>query len=848
MLEAAALYIELGQSVHCGHTVLNKAAVGFGVDAQCGQSRDHLGQRFTGNTLGASEGAVLGLDTGQPGQCLIHSGGNCGIAAIVRCQCLQGHTGHIRITDRTSQCPATAGKLCVQNCLHQLFTGHIPSGDLVIMGIKGDQRPNSTVDALITDVIHIIQTGEQVVSTHIGHIIADGCQCYDHAGVIGGLGCMEPSAFVNVVLDIFDSCFVEAVGHFPSGTDEADYPPLTVGRADTRCGQTCQIIAGGLVDVRDIRACQLQQFQRFLSSFQHRQILNQCFLCIGQSIISYTGSVDLIFAIQRNCTNGCDLFFHSVGSSFILQFCQFLFRCGQNIIIANQLFLRVGQCVISLPCSDNLLFAVQGNRANSCDLFFHCLGRCLIRFVCNQLCVFGFCIGQFFKGFLADQCLLCIGQCVIGSPSFLNGSLAVQGHGVDGIDLSSYCIGCILVGLFLLQLSKLCFRVGQLGIVGNGSLLILRQCIISISGSGDGSFAVQSNLTNCVDQIDDILHLFASFVRQNIQNDAAGSGNNVIGILYTLLTRNSQNVLTCSQCRELHLQLARCIRGSQLGPGGHITGGQCICLHIVDIPNRFHRGICTAVTHVSTGTVYIQRNLSGFQSGGDNRIFTNYNIVEHTAGVGIESPTGKVANRHDIAVTEHNTVCGNAPAIRIRRIAVVVVVIQIHAHVPEFFHEDRTCRAAYREQIGADQIIVIEITLACVLRFHAALEDFRCVDVQMEHGRLSIPFICFCQLIFIQPVQRQIKIRYIQFLQRSNCSAFGLDKLRIVGNREVNSSLTIRILILHNGNGTGCIHTACGSRNGSISLCVGSNGTIYNCGNTFIGRCPGYRLIRCVIR
>ena len=211
MLKTAASYIELRQSIHCRDTVFNKTGVGFRVDTQRSQTGNHLRQRFTGSTFHTGKGAILVLNTTEPGKCLVHCFLNITIGVVVGSQRLQCHAGHIRITNCASQCPTAAKKLCIQNFRNKFFTSHITGRDLIVMGIKCDQRPNGTVDTLVADIVHIIQSSEQVISSHIGYILANCGERNNQAGIIRRLGCMQSSILINVFLHIGSNRMIVAV-------------------------------------------------------------------------------------------------------------------------------------------------------------------------------------------------------------------------------------------------------------------------------------------------------------------------------------------------------------------------------------------------------------------------------------------------------------------------------------------------------------------------------------------------------------------------------------------------------------------------------------------------------------
>ena len=136
MLEAATGHIVDAQGVQHGVVVLDEAAVGHRVDLHGAQRYQHLRGRLA--ALGAAhvlgEAAVLRLRAGQEGQRLIHGGLDRLVLAVIGCQRLNGHGGHVDVGNLLGlhHRPAAVGKLRGQNGLHQLIAGHIAGGGVVV--------------------------------------------------------------------------------------------------------------------------------------------------------------------------------------------------------------------------------------------------------------------------------------------------------------------------------------------------------------------------------------------------------------------------------------------------------------------------------------------------------------------------------------------------------------------------------------------------------------------------------------------------------------------------------------------------------------------------------------------
>ena len=159
MLKAAALHIVVAKGIHDTSAVLYESAVCVGINAQSGQRNHDLCSGFRVGSVHRVEAAVRVLQPGEQLKRLIYCCLDLGIGCIIRSKSGQRHTGHIGVRNSTGQCPAAVGKLLFQDRPDQLLPGHIsPGGDLITAGVKSDQRPNGTIDALLIEIGHIVQT------------------------------------------------------------------------------------------------------------------------------------------------------------------------------------------------------------------------------------------------------------------------------------------------------------------------------------------------------------------------------------------------------------------------------------------------------------------------------------------------------------------------------------------------------------------------------------------------------------------------------------------------------------------------------------------------------------------
>ena len=546
VLKSAAVHIESGQGAQNSGAVLHKAAVCGGVDAQGRQGHDDLGAGFAIHGAPAAKAAVRALHGGKGLQGLIHSGLHGLIGLIVGGQGLDGHSGHIGVGVLGAQVPAAVGKLGIQDGLNQLLPGHIAHGGIIV-AIQGNKCPNGAVDALSLHIGHVVQALQQIVAAHIGDILADGRQGQDHPGVVGDLRPVQALIGVSLGLHIVDHIIIVPGGHGAAAAGQADGHPLAAGRADAGGAQSLDIVAGGLINLLQALALLSQQLgiSRFsggelvivldlgllglrqcligspgshdgllglqghladgvdkllhrLGGLQNRQAsfsggelviaLDLGLLCLRQCLIGSPGGVDGALRLQGHLADGVDHIVHGLGG---LQIGQASLSGGELVIALDLGLLGLRQCLIGSPGGGDGLLGLQGHLADGVDLIVHGLGGLQIR----QTSLGG---GELVVAL--DLGLLGLRQCLIGSPGSHDGLLGLQGHLTDGVDL-------IVHGLGGLQIGQASLGSGELVVVGNLSLLGLRQCLIGSPGGGDGLLGLQSHLADGVDLLYNVVYM-----------------------------------------------------------------------------------------------------------------------------------------------------------------------------------------------------------------------------------------------------------------------------------------------------------------------------------------------------
>ena len=257
MLEGLAR-VEGQQAVHHMEGILGEACVRGGIDTQGAQGHQYLGGGLAaaGHARHLGKRAVGLLHGAEPGQRLVHSGLHRFVGLVVGSKRLDGHGGHVHVIRSVGavDVPRAAVLLQRQDGLHQRVAGHAACGGIAV-AVQGDQRPHRTVGALPLDVLHIVQTGQQIEAAHIGDILADGRQGQDQPGVVRGLIAVEPvGGGVDLGLDVGHSVVVVALRHGAAAAGQADGQPLAADAAHDGRALAGQIVAGGLIGLLHIRA------------------------------------------------------------------------------------------------------------------------------------------------------------------------------------------------------------------------------------------------------------------------------------------------------------------------------------------------------------------------------------------------------------------------------------------------------------------------------------------------------------------------------------------------------------------------------------------------------------------
>ena len=257
MLEAAALDRVGAQRIHGGNSVLDEARIRLRVNAKRRQGNDHLRGGLGAGIGGAVgvvgiEAAVLPLHCRQRRDRLVDRRPDLGVRAAVGRQRLQRHAGHIAVIPGAAEGPAAVRKLCSQDHIDQRLPGDVAArGDLVVVGVERDQRPDRAVEALLLDEAHGVQALQQVVTADVRGIIARRRQREDQAGVLRGLRSAEPAVFVDVGIDVFHNARIVAVRHFEAAAGQTQNDPLRAKDVHGIVVATEQR-AGLLVDLRRI--------------------------------------------------------------------------------------------------------------------------------------------------------------------------------------------------------------------------------------------------------------------------------------------------------------------------------------------------------------------------------------------------------------------------------------------------------------------------------------------------------------------------------------------------------------------------------------------------------------------
>ena len=202
MLKLGFLFNVVGQQIVDGRiAVLDETGIGVGIDAPGGAGNDGPGAAFGGLTAAIGETAIIQLVFGQP----VNSGlaSSCYFRLIaVGIQCHQSHTGDIhigRLGLGSDQGPATVIVLGRNDGIHALLAdGGI--GSFIIAAIQSDQCPDGAVHALLADPVDTVGTVglHQIPVAHRSGISADGSQCHDQTGVVGGLTLIQRTVHIQL--------------------------------------------------------------------------------------------------------------------------------------------------------------------------------------------------------------------------------------------------------------------------------------------------------------------------------------------------------------------------------------------------------------------------------------------------------------------------------------------------------------------------------------------------------------------------------------------------------------------------------------------------------------------------
>ena len=899
MLKSSAIHSIGAEGIQHRNAIFDKTGIRIGINSQSRQCHHYLSIGFAGAIV-----AVCALGTGQPVNGCIHFRL---VSLIIRCQCGQCHSGHIRqgITDG----PAAVILLCIQNLRNQGISGN--ANRSITMGIQCNQRPDGTIDPLGFDVLHVIQTRQQVDTANIGYVLADGCQSQDHPGIFCGLFCMQP-VILNLLICqhqlqcVLDTCIILA-GYILAASGQAQNFPVA---GDGILSLSGQIVTGILIDFAHITTQGFQRTQLSFRCFQIIQIGNVCLLSRCQLLVFRTGCFNFLLTVPGYLTDGFDQIGNPVRFCFIgltiLQSLQLLFCFYQNrqgfrgnlcfliliqIIIGctgcgnlglafqgnrfingqdrllnvlnlfqlligcfrssqsllqcfiHQSLLFISQCFVSSLGGIDLLFSFQGNLSDGPDFFLHQCG-------CIQIGILSLCIQKGLQHCFIHQSFLGICQRIVSSPGSFDCFPAVQSDCfVNSLDHFFHGIRCCLILSSLLQCCQLFLCHSQNRIIGNQDLQAVGQCIIGRPGSVDLRFALQGDFF--IDGINGIHNGFCLTIilfGEDFQTDTTGCGTDFCSIVDNLLTCHRKEVGTGRQVGKRYFQTAVCVRLTQFGPGGHITGTQGIGQGVVNFGLADNRCIGTSGTHIIACTVNLQGNSLILILCTSLAVRTDDHVIKYACRIVVEVPIAEVADGDHIAVMEHNTVRGGTGGgSGIEGELVIVVVGHIAVHTPQFFHEDGAGTATYLKYRTAD--LIRQITLTCLFRIQSVIEDLGCVDVQVQHGGLAAVRRTGRHAVGLQSVQGQVEVRHLHRLQSHNGSGFlCLHEGSVIGQGEVYGSGLVGILRLFHHNGTLRAEVTGGNGNDRLAFCQGLYHTVIDGSNRFIGRRPGKVIILVVLQ
>ena len=185
------------------------------------------------------------------------------------------------------------------------------------MAVQRDQCPHRTVGALLPDIGHFVETGQQVVAAHIGNVLAKGSQGQNDTGILCGLAAAQPhGSGIDIVFDIGDQRIIVAAdaGNAAAAAGQTDDGPFaTDGGTGRRRTLLDQIVAGGLIDVGQILRLLTAALQLSQPGFGGSQlfIVADFFLLLGgQSVIGGAGFRNGSFGVESHLADGIDLRLH----------------------------------------------------------------------------------------------------------------------------------------------------------------------------------------------------------------------------------------------------------------------------------------------------------------------------------------------------------------------------------------------------------------------------------------------------------------------------------------------------------------------------------------------------------
>ena len=198
-----------------------------------------------------------------------------------------------------------------------------------------------------------------------------------------------------------------------------------------------------------------------------------------------------------------------------------------------------------------------------------------------------------------------------------------------------------------------------------------------------------------------------------------------------------------------------------------------------------------------------------------------------------------MADGHDVAIVKDDPVGGGTGGgAAVGGVLMVHIIVQVFVIAPEVVHVAGAGTAGDRQRIRAEDAVLVEIALACIGFRHAAVEHLGCIEIQVHCGDLAVVRRGFGNLIHIQAVQGQVKVRHLH-LPQGHHAARGLQELGIMGNGQINGNGIVDIfLFLHrHGAGGGLVPGGGGDDSGSFRP-GGDHAVFIHGGHRFVGGSP----------